>query len=55
MIPLKVIGQHRQQADRAVLDLPRLGEHLPGRIDVGGVVPIQLSDDLEDLVDGFLG
>jgi hypothetical protein len=53
-IPLQVIGQHSQQADIAVPNLPGFGEDLVQNTAHVGVIPVQLSKELEHFVDGLL-
>ena len=55
MIPLQIISEHRQKTDVPVLDFPGLGKDLmQGALD-RSVFPVELSNQLEDFVNGLLG
>jgi hypothetical protein len=55
VVSLQVVDEHGEEGDVRVFDLVRLGEHLVEGAERGRVVPVELAEELEDLVDGLFG
>lgn len=54
IVPLQIICEHCQESDTAILDLPRLRENFVKGTLHERIVPVELSDESQDFVNGLL-
>ena len=55
MVPLQVVGEHREQSDVSITKFVRFGKDFVQYTTCVGVVPIELTQKLKNLVDCTFG